>query len=247
MADKNDILEEQRRAREEFLKLKKMQQGELDAGPKPSEVAIVPKTFKEKWDNFWFQYKWHTIGITAALIVLTVLVAQCATKPKYDMSVVYFSYTPVMDNQLNKVSDYIEEFASDLDGNGEVNISVVNCSLSNESNNVQYRNTVLTKLQALIAADEKALIFITDNESIEYFENISPDGGFFDAEPLKLGDAFYNSTTNSSLGKLPDGLQISCRKVSDTILGEKKDIKKYYEESNKVLEGIKKDNNSSLK
>ena len=29
MADKNDILEEQRRAREEFLKLKKMQQGEL--------------------------------------------------------------------------------------------------------------------------------------------------------------------------------------------------------------------------
>ena len=50
MADKksNDILEEQRRAREEFLKLKKMQQGELEAGPKPSEVAVAPKTAKEK-------------------------------------------------------------------------------------------------------------------------------------------------------------------------------------------------------
>ena len=62
MADnkKNDIIEEQRRARAEFLRLKKMQSGEIDAGPKPSEVAIVPKTPKEKWDNFWFQYKCFT-------------------------------------------------------------------------------------------------------------------------------------------------------------------------------------------
>ncbi len=247
MADKNDILEEQRRAREEFLKLKKMQKGELDAGPKPSEVAIVPKTFKEKLDNFWFQYKWHTIGIVATLIVLTVLVAQCTTKPKYDLSVVYFSYTPVMDNQLTSVADYIGKFASDLDGNGEVNISIVNCSLSNKSGDFQYRNTVLTKMQALIATDEKTLIFITDNESIKYFENIFPDGGFFEAETIELGDNFYNATTDSKLGKLPDGLQISCRKISNTILAEKKDVKRYFDESNKVLEGIKKDNNSSSK
>ena len=36
--NKNEILEEQRRAREEFLELKKMQSGEMKAPPKPSEV-----------------------------------------------------------------------------------------------------------------------------------------------------------------------------------------------------------------
>ena len=45
MAEKktNEILEEQRRARQEFLDLKKMQQGEMEAPPKPSEVAMPKK------------------------------------------------------------------------------------------------------------------------------------------------------------------------------------------------------------
>ena len=122
MSDKNDILEEQRKAREEFLKLKKMQQGEIDAGPKPSEVAIVPKTPKEKAANFWFQYKWHTIGIVAAVIVLAVLVAQCVSRPVYDMELVYFTYSPILDEQTTQIAEYFEEFAEDLDGNGEVNV-----------------------------------------------------------------------------------------------------------------------------
>ena len=40
--DTNEILEEQRRARQEFLELKKMQSGEMAAPPKPSEV-LFPK------------------------------------------------------------------------------------------------------------------------------------------------------------------------------------------------------------
>ena len=98
MADnKNEILEEQRRAREEFLELKKMQSGEMKAPPKPSEVAIVPKTPKEKWDNFWFQYKWHVTAIVAVTVILAVLITQCATRTKYDLEVVYFTYTAALD------------------------------------------------------------------------------------------------------------------------------------------------------
>jgi len=48
MADKkeSDTLRQRRHAQQEFLRLKKMQSGELDAGPKPSEVA-APLTFTE--------------------------------------------------------------------------------------------------------------------------------------------------------------------------------------------------------
>ena len=49
--NKNEIIEEQRRAREEFLRLKRMQSGEIKADPKPSEVALLPKTPKEKIAN----------------------------------------------------------------------------------------------------------------------------------------------------------------------------------------------------
>lgn len=236
MSDKNDILEEQRRAREEFLKLKKMQQGELDAGPKPSEVAYVPKTPKEKLANFWFQYKWHTIGIIASIVVLAVLITQCVNRPVYDLEVVYFTYTPILDDQVDKVSEYFEKIAKDVDGNGEVNVQTVNCSVSKSSSDLQYRNTMLTKLQSLIAADEKALLFITDEDSIEYFDNIaSESGGLFEGEPFVFGEEFYKETTSENFGSLPEGLQISCRRVNDTVLEKKGDIAKYYQEANRIL------------
>lgn len=238
MADKkNDILEEQRRAREEFLELKKMQHGEMEAPPKPSEVAIVPKTPKEKWDNFWFQYKWYVIAVTAMVVVLSVLVAQCVSRPKYDFEAVYFTYTPVLDEQTEKIADYLEKYAEDVNGDGEVKVQVINCSLS-ENGNVQYKNTMLTKLQTLIAGDEKALIYITDKDSYKYLESISDNVSIFESEPLALGEEFYNSTATESLGNLPDGLQISCRRVSDTVLENKKDIDSLYKASKSLIEKL---------
>jgi hypothetical protein len=50
---RNDIIEEQRRARQEFLKLKQMQNGEIEPEAKPSEIAIKPTTFSEKWQELW--------------------------------------------------------------------------------------------------------------------------------------------------------------------------------------------------
>ena len=145
----NEILEEQRRARQEFLELKKMQSGEMKAPPKPSEVAIVPKTPKEKWDNFWFQYKWYVVAITAVTVVLAVLITQCATRTKYDMEVVYFTYTAALDEQTNAVAKYIAGYAEDVNGDGEINIQVVNCSFNGKSGDTQYRYTMMTKLQAM--------------------------------------------------------------------------------------------------
>ena len=135
MAEKktNEILEEQRKARQEFLELKKMQNGEMKAPPKPSEVAIVPKTPKEKWDNFWFQYKWYVIAVVATVVILTVLIAQCATKTEYDLKAVYFVYNTALDAQTEKIADYLEKYADDTNGDGDINVQVVNVSFSNKT------------------------------------------------------------------------------------------------------------------
>ena len=218
----NEILEEQRRARQEFLELKKMQSGEMEAPPKPSEVAIVPKTPKEKWDNFWFQYKWYVVAITAVTVVLAVLITQCATRTKYDMEVVYFTYTAALDEQTNAVAKYIAGYAEDVNGDGEINIQVVNCSFNGKSGDTQYRYTMMTKLQAMIAGDQNAMLFITDEDSYKYLADLSNGDGLFDGEPFMLGEEFYKSTETDSYGKLPEGLRIACRRVSDTVLESKK-------------------------
>ncbi|MBQ7726523.1 MAG: hypothetical protein IJT66_05195, partial [Clostridia bacterium] len=157
----NEILEEQRRAREEFLKLKKMQHGEMKAPPKPSEVAILPKTPKEKIANFWFQYKWYVTALTALAVVVAVLVAQCASRVSYDLQIVYFTYQAAIDEQTGEVAAYFEDLAEDINGDGEVHVQVVNCSFEKESGNSQYGYTMMTKLQAMLAGDESAMLFIT--------------------------------------------------------------------------------------
>ncbi len=235
----NEILEEQRRARQEFLELKKMQSGEMEAPPKPSEVAIVPKTPKEKWDNFWFQYKWYVVAITAVTVVLAVLITQCATRTKYDMEVVYFTYTAALDEQTNAVAKYIAGYAEDVNGDGEINIQVVNCSFNGKSGDTQYRYTMMTKLQAMIAGDQNAMLFITDEDSYKYLADLSNGDGLFDGEPFMLGEEFYKATETDSYGKLPEGLRIACRRVSDTVLESKKGSSDAHTNAEKTLEAIK--------
>lgn len=236
----NEILEEQRKARQEFLELKKMQHGEMKAPPKPSEVAIVPKTPKEKWDNFWFQYKWHVIAITAVTVVLAVLITQCATRTKYDFEVVYFTYTAVVDEQTEKIADYLQKYAEDINGDGEINIQVVNVSFSNKSGDTQYRYTMMTKLQAMIAGDENAILYITDGESYKYLDEISKGGSLFEDESYKFGEDFYNATQSEQFGKLPEGLQISCRRISETTMEKRKEAAEAYESAKKLLENLEK-------
>lgn len=46
---------------------------------KPPEPPKQPKTPKGKWENFWYHYKWHTIAIAAAALVITV--RWCSSSP----------------------------------------------------------------------------------------------------------------------------------------------------------------------
>ncbi len=247
---KNDIIEEQRRARAEFLKLKKMQNGEINAGPKPSEVAIVPTTPKEKWDNFWFQYKWGVIAIVASVIVLAIMITQCASRKNPDIEVVYFTYKPVLDEQITELSDYLTDYLKEIRAkegkeDSEIFVRVINCSFENSNKNIRYKTDVLSKLQAIITANEKALLFITDAESIKYFENINTEEEIFEGEPIILGEEFYKGTESKDLGPLPEGLTLSIRRVSKTFIEKRDGVKEAYSDSKKILEAIAKNQSQS--
>lgn len=235
----SDTLSQQRKARQDFLDLKKMQQGIMDAGPKPSEIAIEPKTFTDKVKNYWFHYKWHTLGTLFCFVAFVLLVTQCAARTDWDMKVVYFTYTPVLDEQTALISDYLEDISQDINGDGDVNIQVVNCSMPTDSSNVQYSKTVLTKLQSLIAAEEEALLYITDSESITYF-NADAVKDFFGTEQLSLNDKFYSATCSDDFGALPDGLQIACRRLENTVIEKNKNVGNIYKEAQNILAELEK-------
>lgn len=242
MSEKNtsDTLEQQRRSREEYIKLKKMQSGELETGPKPSEEAVILRTPWEKFKNYWYHNKLFLILGALAVIAAVVLVVQLVNKPRYDYEIIYFSYRQVMDEQLKPVQEYFEDIGNDLNGDGVVKISIINCSFQNNNLGSSYRNQVLTKLQAIVTADRKAMLFITDEKSIEFFDDLETTVDLFECDPVPLDAEFYEETKDPQMGYLTRGLQVSYRRLKGTTIENAKDADMYYEEAKKVYDALKK-------
>lgn len=235
---KNEILEEQRKAQKEFLELKKMQHGEMvpDKGSQP----IIPSTPSEKIANFWFQYKWHTIAAVAAAVIIIVSLVQYINRTVYDFEVVLFSYTPMTEQQVSLLRSELEDRSDDVNGDGEVHVSLVNCSYASDNKDGQYEYAMLNKLQATLAADYDALLFITDEQSYKYLMSLEGMEGVFESDPAPLSDAFLEeySEKGGKGAELPDGLQISCRTVKGTNLEGKKNMDGIYKQSKSVMKSL---------
>lgn len=242
MADKkeSDTLRQRKFAQQEFLKLKKMQKGELDAGPKPSEVYSAPLSFSEKIKNLWYHDKLAIIIVSILVICIAFLVAQCATKTKYDATVVVFTYSITGESNCAKMGEYLKPYCKDINNDGEVNINVINCSLEQSQGNTEHSYTVRTKASTLIASEAGALLFITDDESYKYLSSLSKDISLFEGEPLKFDEEFYEfCSQDDQFYPTPEGLQISCRTIEGTTISSDKNIDTYYSQAQTILNGLK--------
>ncbi len=240
MANKrNEIIEEQRKAREEFLRLKKMQQGEIEPEAKPSEVALKPVTFKDKLQNFWYHFKVHTILIAVSAVIIAIVTVQCATRERFDFSVLYFTYTPALDIQLDGVEEYFEKYASDLDGNGEVNVQVINCSVSDDNRDAG-RNTMFTKVQSVLVADHSTMLYLIDDKAKKYFDDAF-GYSIFAEEPIKLGKDFYSEAVDEQM-PLPEDLMLGLRIIENTGFEGDEEAEKIFAQGKTVIDKIKKQN-----
>lgn len=236
----SETLRQRKFAQQEFLKLKKMQQGELDAGQKPSEIYAAPLTFSEKIKNIWYHDKWAIIVVMIIAVCISLFVAQCATKTKYDATVVVFTYTITGNVNCDKMGEYLKPYCKDINADGEVNINVINCSIEESQGNSDYSYTTRTKLSTLISGEASALLFITDDKSYKYLSGLSNNIDFFEGEPLKFEEDFYEFCKEAdNLFTTPDSLQISCRTTKGTTIESDKNIDTYYDQAQTVLNGLK--------
>lgn len=236
--NRNDIIEEQRKAREEFIKLKKMQQGEIEPEAKPSEIAIKPKTFREKWHNYWYHYKVQTLIAMALIAVVVIGVTQCAARKKYDYEILYFAYTPALDPQTEAIGKYFEKYGEDVNGDGKVNVKMVNCSVADTSKDAS-REDVLFRVQSILAAEKEIVVYVVDDKAIEYFEN-ALDYSLFTEPPFALSEDFYKETNISDEVALPQGLSVGLRILEGTGFEGDEKAETAFKEGKKLVEKIKK-------
>lgn len=234
---KNEIIEEQRRAQREFLELKKMQNGEEQPEPIIHESDVMPKTAKEKIKNEWYHDKWFIIAGIGIMILITAAVIQCINKPKFDISIVLFTTSPVYESNADKAAEYLAKYCDDINGDGKTNIQVINCSYNAKSDNDNDRAARISKLQAVLASDADALLYVTDADGYEYLSQIA-NNSVFEGEPLKLPDDFYDYCNKDEYFTIPENLQISCRSTENALISANKKIDIYYEQAQKIMNGL---------
>ncbi len=178
--DLNEIRKRQR----ELVEMKKVKQGQVA----PPEVdldaeKIVPKTAKEKRQNFWYHYKWATLATVAIVGLLTWFVVDMATKEKYDLTIMAFNhYQGVLDVKAQETT--FSYYADDTDKNGKVSVLInsnqtVTPSSSGGNPNIQLMQVSSSKLFAGMQMFE-GFIFLLDEATYDRIVTDTQTGETYD-------------------------------------------------------------------
>lgn len=115
-------LNEIRKRQQQLIEMKKVKQGQKEAPVVDLEAEkLVPKTAKEKRQNFWYHYKWATIGAILLTALLIFGVVDLLNNEKYDLTIMAFNqYQGLFSRE--KQAETFEKYAIDLDKDGKVNV-----------------------------------------------------------------------------------------------------------------------------
>lgn len=237
----SETISQQRKAREDFLELKKMQSGESSAPLPPIAEAILPTTFNEKLKNFWFYNRFFVLGVAFLLIVFAILFNQCVSRIDYDICVTVYTSSPIGENDLQKMAEYFEKICDDINDDGEVHVQIIDCSFSKNSNtqlSIEANLEANQKLQSVLVAEYKAMLFITDDYTLDYMQSISSEESFFE-DTVMLDKSFYDSCETEDLFKLPSDIKLSRRKINKTTMNDNKTAILCYETAGKMIDSIR--------
>lgn len=88
--------------------------------------AVKPRTAKEKVQNYWYHYKWHTLIALFLLLAVVIASFQLCQKESYDIYVMYAGPKAMMSAQIQQAATALEDLIEDYDGNGKKAVSFSN-------------------------------------------------------------------------------------------------------------------------
>ncbi len=184
---KRKLTEQELRQKEmkELIELKKMRQAAQEGKGLPDgeglqfekEEVLVPKTFKQKWKNYWYHYK-GTTWMTVFISVLVVwFIHDMFFSPKPDLSIGIATYTGVS-YFTEDISEDLGAYAGDYNEDGQVLISA-----SESYFNMEDAEMISAYYQKFIAeiSGGSELVFILDDFTYDVvLDNTEGESMFID-------------------------------------------------------------------
>ena len=225
--------------------------------------VMTPGTAKERIQNFWYHYKWHSVVCVVLVLAILVCSLQFCGREKYDVHVLYAGSRNIgrtaKDGDVAEIATVIsslKRFASDFDESGDVNINFTNYFYlsASEAAGLDDVNEALlandkSSLSSVLEHSEYYLCFISVAVYEEYHK-VGSNELFVDLDEYKelypeleyySNSAIYLSSTDASrmpgLSNLPSDTLICIRRPS--VLAQKTDEHiMHFENAKKMLSEI---------
>lgn len=225
--------------------------------------VTAPATPKEKVQNFWYHYKWHSLVALVVIIATLVCSLQFCSREKYDAYVLYAGSKNIGRTtsdgdvaEISKVISAVKRVTGDFDGNGTVSLSFTNYYYlsADEATDATDVNEALAatdkkQLSSVLEHSEYYLLFISKAVYNEYHK-VGDEELFIDLTPY----AEYNTEAEyyaqnaillssldfysfPGLSALPEDTLICIRRTS-VIGGKSKEHVKYLENAKTMLINI---------
>lgn len=225
--------------------------------------VTAPSTPKEKIQNFWYHYKWHTVVSVVLVIAILVCSLQFCTRESYDAYILYAGSKRIgrtsRDGDVAEIVTLLSSLkrvGEDFDGDGEVkvNLSALYYLSPAETAKADAADTALlttdrSTLSNLLEHSEYYLCLISPDVYEAYHrvgdnELFIPLGEYAATNPelsYYSDSAIYLSSTPASklpaLAGLPEDTLVCIRRPS--VLGAKSEQHlSYFENAKEMLENM---------
>lgn len=157
-------------------------------------------TFKKKWENYWYHYKFQTLFALFAIILAVVGLKSCIDNKNMDLHMVFLSDTQISAESEQKLEKaFLDDgVLRDIDGDGESNFYIESLTINfddTQSNDM----TALQKLQTVIYAGQHTLILVHQYALEDY------DGEFADISSKAVDG---HKTFVSPFGEFVSGISV---------------------------------------
>ena len=109
-----------------------MEENKKNDALSPDGPQLIRGRLRERLDNYWYHYKWHTVAAIFVIIVVLVCTLQMCSKTEYDIQILYAGDKAIDRTskggdipEYTKITTALSGRAEDYNGDGEVNLSFV--------------------------------------------------------------------------------------------------------------------------
>ena len=241
-------VEEQQKRQQELIELKRKKQ-QFESNPESfsnenagKETVLLTK--KQRLSNFWYYGRNTVIAMLVIAILITICVVQCAGRTDYDCTVVLYFKRAVTSTMIENIATVTEKYCPDYNGDGEVNVLVVDCAIPDDQRLLETGLAGSTRLMGQFAS-EQAIIYIVDKEALMDIDSIA--GGIFvddslalpdyNGKAFKLNGTVFDAAFNAVSDKYTNQFEyyLVRRVVDGTAIDGKGEVEKYSKQADEII------------